>query len=109
LNEFSIVGNLGIGTLKSFHINKAFIGCGGFSIEHGITQYSYDVAQLSSHFIDHCDKAILVSDSSKFGKNVSVKIENSNHVDTIVTDSNITEDWVKRLKDQGFKVVVAQV
>ena len=109
LNEFSIVGNLGMGTLKSFHINKAIIGCGGFSLEHGITQYSYDVAQLSSQFIEHCDKAILVTDSSKFGKNVSVKIENSSQVDTIVTDSNISEDWVKRLKDKGFNVVVAHL
>jgi DeoR/GlpR family transcriptional regulator of sugar metabolism len=109
LNEFSIVGNLGIGTLKSFHINKAIIGCGGFSIEHGITQYSYDVAQLSSHFIDNCDKAILVTDSSKFGKNVSVKIENSNQIDTIVTDSNISEEWAKNLTDKGFKLIIAQV
>jgi len=107
LNEYSIVGSLGLETLKSFHINKAIIGCGGFSIEHGITQYSYDVAQLTGHFITHCDKAILVTDSRKFGKNVSVKIENSNRIDTIVTDSNISNEWKRKLLDQGFNVVIA--
>jgi DeoR/GlpR family transcriptional regulator of sugar metabolism len=109
LQEFSIIGNLVMETLKSFHIDKAVLGCGGFSIEAGITEYSYDVAQLNSHFIEHCDKAILVTDSRKFGKNVSVKVENSDRIDTIITDSNISEEWVTRLTDKGFNVIVAQV
>lgn len=108
LNEFSIVGNLVQETLSSFHIDKAIIGCGGFSLEDGITEYSYDIAQLSSYFIKHSDTTILVTDSSKFGKNVSVKVENSNKIETIVTDNNITEEWKNKLSEYGYKVIIAQ-
>ena len=108
-SEFSFVGNLISSTVHSFHISKVFIGCGGYSLEFGLTEHIYDSAQNRNFFIEQSDEAILVTDSRKFGNNAAVLVENSSMVKTIVTDSHLSEEWRRKIRAKGIRLLVADV
>ena len=93
--------------LQSFHVSKVFLGCGGYSLEYGLTEPIYENALNRSFFIQQSEDAILVTDSSKFGRNSSVIVENSPRVRTIVTDSGLSEEWRTKLRDKGIRVLIA--
>ena len=107
-NEYSFEGNLVVNALQSFHIDKVFLGCGGYSMEYGLTETIYENALNRSFFIQQGEDAILVTDSSKFGKNSSVIVENSARVKTIVTDTGLSEDWLRKLRERGIRVLLAE-
>ncbi len=108
-SEFSFVGNLVSNTVQSFHISKVFIGCGGYSLEFGLTEHIYDSAQNRNFFIEQSDEAILVTDSRKFGNNAAVLVENSSMVKTIVTDSHLSEEWRRKISAKGINLLIAEV
>lgn len=107
-SEFSFVGNLISNTVHSFHISKVFIGCGGYSLEFGLTEHIYDSAQNRNFFIEQSDEAILVTDSRKFGSNAAVLVENSSMVKTIVTDSGLSEEWRRKIRAKGIRLLIAE-
>jgi len=106
--EYAFEGRLVANTLQSFHISKAFIGCGGYSLEYGITEHIYESAQNREFFIEQSDEAILVADSGKFGINTTVLVENSNMVKTIVTDEGLPEPLREELRSKGIRLLIAQ-
>lgn len=106
-SEFSFVGDLISNTVNSFHVSKVFIGCGGYSLEFGLTEHIYDSAQNRNFFIEQSDEAILVTDSRKFGNNAAVLVENSNLVKTIVTDNQISEEWCRKIQSKGIRLLIA--
>lgn len=108
-SEFSFVGSLVSNTVNSFHISKVFVGCGGYSLEYGLTEHIYDSAQNRNYFIEQSDEAILVADSRKFGNNAAVLVENSNMVKTIVTDSHLSEEWQRKIRAKGIRLLIADV
>ena len=108
-SEFSFVGDLISSTVNSFHISKVFIGCGGYSLEFGLTEHIYDSAQNRNLFIEQSDEAILVTDSRKFGINAAVLVENSSLVKTIVTDCHLSEEWRRRIRAKGIRLLIADV
>lgn len=105
--EYSFEGSLVVNALQSFHVSKVFLGCGGYSMEFGLTEPIYENALNRSFFIQQSEDAILVTDSSKFGKNSSVIVENSSRIKTIVTDNGLNEEWRQRLRDRGICVLIA--
>ena len=107
--ECSFVGNLIPGAVHSFHINKVFIGCGGYSLEFGLTEHIYDSAQNRNFFIEQSDEAILVADSRKFGSNAAVLVENSSMVKTIVTDCHLSEEWRRKIRARGIRLLIAEL
>ena len=52
-------------------------------------------------------KTIIITDSSKLGKRGFAKIGNMEEIDTIVTDSHITNEDILQLEDLGIKVIKA--
>jgi DeoR/GlpR family transcriptional regulator of sugar metabolism len=106
-SEFAYVGNVVSNALQPFHINKAFIGCGGYTLEYGLTEYVIESAQNRNYFIEQSDETIMVADSKKFGMNAAILVENSSYIRTIVTDSGLSEDWQRKLRAHGIELFVA--
>ena len=78
-------------------------------MEFGLTEHIYDSAQNRNFFIEQSDEAILVTDSRKFGNNAAVLVENSSMVKTIVTDSHLSEEWRRRIRAKGIRLLIADV
>lgn len=107
--ELSMVGNIAAGTYSDFHVDKAFIGVGGISLEDGLTEYNLEDAIVKKPMIQNAHQRIVVADSSKFGRTTFTSIAPLKVANTIITDSDIQRDMLKALHDLGIEVLVAQV
>lgn len=106
-HELAIGGSMAEETLSSFFVDKAFIGAGGVTLENGITDYSPDSAQLCAAIMKRAHEIILVTDSSKFGKNVFCTVGSLDNISTIVTDSGIPHEYVKIFAKMGIRLIIA--
>jgi len=107
--ELSMVGNIAESAYKEFHVDKAFIGIGGISIEGGLTEYNLEDALVKQALISSARHSVIVSDSSKFGRTTFASIGPLSSVDTIVTDSGVPKDMLHSLRERGLKVVLVDV
>jgi DeoR/GlpR family transcriptional regulator of sugar metabolism len=50
---------------------------------------------------------VLVSDSSKFGKQGFVRIFPMDYIDVLITDNKLSADAIARLKEMDIEVIIA--
>ncbi|MBO4388430.1 MAG: DeoR/GlpR transcriptional regulator [Spirochaetales bacterium] len=106
-NELNMSGYLGVQSLQNIYADKAFIGAGGVTLDHGISDYSIYDASLREEIVRHAGSVILVTHSEKFGNNAfSIGIP-LNSVSTIVTDKGLSGEYIKGLSEQGVRVIIA--
>lgn len=82
-----------------------FLSAAGISDLLGITcvnQYEIEVKQASMQV---AQQKILLADSSKFGKIRPALFAQISEIDTVVTDSDITPEWVEVLEQHGIEVL----
>ena len=106
-NSLSLIGPLAEKSFKNFYVDKVFLGVDGFDTTNGISTPNLEEAYLNQIMIDVAREVIVVADSSKFLRKSLAFICKLNRIDTVITDSGITEDDKKRLNDAGVKVIVA--
>jgi DeoR/GlpR family transcriptional regulator of sugar metabolism len=107
--ELSMIGNIAAQTYAEFHVDKAFIGIGGLSLENGITEYNLEDAIVKKPLIQNARQRIVVADSSKIGRTTFASVAPLSMVDTIITDSQISEESKRALQDLGIELLVAEV
>jgi len=108
-NELALHGSLAFNSLNDFCVDKAFVGAGGITLENGITDHNRDSAELCSAIINRSRQTILVTDSSKFGRDVSAVIGPLSNVETVITDSGISKEYADGLRQMGIEVIVVDV
>ncbi|HEY1166398.1 MAG TPA: DeoR/GlpR family DNA-binding transcription regulator, partial [Chitinophaga sp.] len=106
-NAMSLVGPLAEKNLRSFHVDKVFLGVDGFDTRTGIYTPNMEEAYLNEIMIEVANEVIILADSSKFNKKSLAFICPVNKIHTVVTDTGITTEDKKRLEDLGIKVLVA--
>lgn len=107
-SELALYGSLAFNSLNEFCVDKAFIGAGGITLENGITDFNRDSAELCAAIAQRARQTILVTDSSKFGHDVSAVIGPLEMVDTIITDDAITPEYAEGLKNKGIQLIIVQ-
>ena len=108
-NELALCGSLAFKALNDFCVDKAFIGAGGVTLENGITDHNLDSAELCSAIAKRSRQTILVADSSKFGKDASVIIGPLSSVETIITDSGISEEYADGIRQAGIELIIVDI
>ena len=94
----------GVRFIEGIRAQKAFISAAGVHESLGLTcRNSYEVSTKNA-VIRSSIKKILVADSSKFGIIRSEYFNDLDIIDEVVTDSNISEEWKKILKDKEIKL-----
>jgi len=106
-NSHSLVGPLAEKNLRSFYVDKVFIGVDGFDPALGAFTPNIEEASLNQIMIDISKEIILVADSSKFSRRSLAFICPLERIDTIVTDDKIDKDDKRKLMDAGIKVIIA--
>lgn len=105
--ELSLIGHIAERTFRDFHVDKAFVGVGGLDLKDGLTEYNVEDMLVKRAMIENADQVILVTDSSKLGKNCFATIAPLSVVDILVTDSEIPEKFKEKLAQEGIQIIIA--
>lgn len=103
--EFSLVGDLAISHIGTFHIDTAFIGASGISLKEGITDYDIDQLSIQKKIIEVSQQNIIVADSSKFDRVSLSKICDLDKIDMIITDSKLKPKILEKYLEHGIEVI----
>ena len=105
--EMSMQGNYAEEAFKEFHVDKAFIGVGGLSLNDGLTDYNVEDAQIKRALINSSKHSIVVLDHTKLERTKFASIVPLSRIDAIITDSHAPQDVVKDLREAGVTVTIA--
>ena len=94
--ELSMVGTIPERVYSDFHVDKAFIGTGGVSLEDGLTEYNIEDAQIKQMLLRSAREKIVVADGSKFGVTTFSTVAPLTAVDKIVTDRDAPGEIVEK-------------
>lgn len=104
--SISVTGNYTTSFLKDITCTKLFLGVGGIDVDYGVTTSNIEEVELNKAMMDAALRTIVLCDSSKFGQKGFGKICNIDKIDTIITDSGISNSMVKMIEDMGVNLIV---
>lgn len=105
----SLVGPDTVAAIRRYHVDVAFLGTSGLTLGRGLTTSDVLEAEVKSAMIAAAGRVVVVSDSSKFGKNNLVAFARIADVHVLVTDAGIPPDAAEALRRAGVEVIVVQV
>ena len=95
-----------IAFLRNIRANKLFLSASGIHERLGLTcAHSFEVA-VKQAVLQSALTKILVADSSKFGAIRTVFFAQMDEVDMIITDTGLSDDWVKIIQDRDIRLVL---
>jgi len=103
----TFVGPLTEGTIERLHVDKAFMGTIGLSLEEGLTTTDPGEALTKQLVASHAGSVILLADSSKVGKVAFARVGDVDSVDALITDRAVSPGFVRRLKKMEVKLIQA--
>lgn len=105
--ELAVSGSMAIRCLEQFHVNKAILGAGGIDLEHGLTDFHLEEAQVRRVMIEKAEKVIVLADHSKFGVTALAHILPLEKIDVLVTDWETPASYLKKLREKNITTIVA--
>jgi len=105
----SFVGPIAEEALGKFNTDKAIIATAGISSEEGLTNSCIEEVPIKRIAIEKTREAIVVANSSKFGKKAFSSGLPLDNIKIIVTDNNISPEEKNRFEKKGLQVIIADV
>jgi len=106
--EVSFAGPLTVSALRAFRPRRAFISASGVKTDEGIFNAGLFQAEIKRTLIDIAGEAILVTDSSKFGRANGILVAPLTSFRTIITDTGAPQDVIATLRQSGMQVILAE-
>ena len=103
----TFVGTLTTSILDQLHLDKAFMGTIGISIEDGMTTTDPDEAFTKQLIIRKAQRVLLLSDSSKMGKTAFAHAGNLEDIDYLITDDKLSAAYARQLRRRNIEVICA--
>ena len=101
------VDNAAIEYLGTVHVDVAFLGTNGFSIERGLTTPDSAEGAVKSAFIASARSSVLLADHTKYQSNHFARFADLADIDVIVTDSALSDQAALEIESAGPQVVRA--
>jgi DeoR family deoxyribose operon repressor len=98
----------GISFLSKVRTDKVFISAAGIDKNLGITCYHDFHVAIKKLLMKSSKQKILVADSSKFGLVSPSYFGNLSDIDVLITDENISPEYIRICEDLGINVIIAQ-
>ncbi|MCR5108951.1 MAG: DeoR/GlpR family DNA-binding transcription regulator [Lachnospiraceae bacterium] len=92
-------------TLRSYHVDKAFLSCKGASMDQGITDGNDETAGTKQAMIASAGKVYLVADSTKFDKTEFSFICEFDKIDAVITDKEPDAAWTDFFRSKNIEVI----
>ncbi|MBZ5513287.1 MAG: DeoR/GlpR family DNA-binding transcription regulator [Acidobacteriia bacterium] len=103
----TLVGPLTRLTLEELHIDKAFMGTIGLTLEEGLTTTDPGEAYTKELVMERAREVYLLADHSKAGKVSFTRAGRLEKVRALITDSLIDRGFAGRLRKRGVEVIKA--
>jgi DeoR family fructose operon transcriptional repressor len=101
------VGEQTLRVLDTLRVDMAFIGTNGITVRHGLSTPDSEEAAVKRAMVNSANFVVAVADSSKVGREDFVSFAPLSNVDTLITDSEISDTDRAQLTEHGVEVVVA--
>jgi DeoR/GlpR family transcriptional regulator of sugar metabolism len=101
------IGPIAFPGMSGVSADVAVIGVGGVSARTGLSTTSLPEAQMMARMLESAHRAVVVADSSKFGRSAFAHIAGLEAVDVLVTDAEPPDDVASELMAKDVEVVVA--
>lgn len=102
---FSLVGPSAIRSLDNMLIHTMFIGADGIDAQWGLSCFSSDEAELNGTMVRHARRHIAVADHTKFGVVANWRICESSTIQTLITDTDATDESIAPFQKLGIEVI----
>ena len=103
--NLSLSGVNALSFLDNINIDVAFMGTSGFTLLNGFTCGNYDECQIKKRVIEKAAKAIMLMDSSKFGKNHPFTFAALPDIDLLITDNKVSDEDLAKLRESDATVI----
>ena len=94
-------------TLDRVNPSIAFIGCDGVHHEHGITTTNFPEADVKERMREASDQAVLLAAGSKVGEVATIKVNDAQAFDTLVTTVDSDAATIDQLDALGLEIRMA--
>lgn len=105
LESQAMVGPMTLENLRKFHVDTAFIGAMGVSVQRGFTSSSILEAQVKEAILCIADKKIVVADHTKLNTSSFAPFASLDKIDLLITDSRAPKEEMEKFKDAGLEVM----
>jgi DeoR/GlpR family transcriptional regulator of sugar metabolism len=102
----TFVGPLTRPVLSELHVDKAFMGTIGLTLEDGLTTTDVDEAFTKKLVMGRAKEVILLADASKVGKSAFAHVGDVSDIDVLITDDAITAQAREGLEGRRVKVEI---
>ncbi|MFE3406874.1 DeoR/GlpR family DNA-binding transcription regulator [Streptomyces mirabilis] len=103
--SYELVGPLADGVLSQITMDVAVLGVVAFDVTHGAAAHDEAEAAINRLLCERAERVIVAADSSKLGRRAFARICAAESVDTLVTDTAVDEETVRRFTEAGVRVV----
>jgi DeoR family fructose operon transcriptional repressor len=101
------VGEQALRVLDTMRVDIAFIGTNAISARHGLSTPDGEEAAVKRAMVRCANYVVVAADSTKIGREDFVSFAPISSVDTLITDSEISDADRTMLTDEGVEVVTA--
>jgi DeoR family transcriptional regulator of aga operon len=103
--SYELVGPLADGVLGQITMDVAVLGVVAFDATHGTAAHDESEAAINRLLCERAERVVVAADSSKLGRRAFAWICAAESVDTLVTDSAVDPEVVRRFEEAGVGVV----
>lgn len=94
--------------LENYHFDMLFLGVDGLSLTQGITTHHEYEARINRRMCEVSRQIIAVTDSSKFNRVGLHRIIDTARIDTLITDTAISDEMRKGLENLGIELLLVE-
>jgi len=95
--------------LARIHADGAFIGCDGLSEDGVLMTTDPRVARATALMIENAGHVVLLTDSSKAGRNSFISFGTVGQLDCLITDEAIPQTFLDRARAAGLETILVDV
>ena len=104
--NMSYIGRIVERTIReNYFANKVFFSCRGATLSRGLTESNEAEAEIKKAMIDCSESVIFLCDHTKIGKIGVPVISDFKHLDTVITDIKMTDEWSMCLAKNDINLI----
>ncbi|MER5439489.1 DeoR/GlpR family DNA-binding transcription regulator [Streptomyces sp. NPDC002790] len=84
--ELTLTASTAAQERPQIHLDLLILGCGGLSVDHGITYFDPAEVEVRRTLLDLADRVVVAADHSKFGRKKAMALGDLSIIDVLVTD-----------------------